>query len=135
MKRIALIALSLMLVSPAFAKRGEGKKGDMQKIFKQLDLSKEQKKELKDVRKSRKDKMKALGKKKKEARKAFKKAMHSNDSDSSLKSLHTKMLDAHTTFKEYKFETMLKTRALLNGSQRKKFSELKGKMRGKRGRD
>lgn len=125
MKHFALIALSLMLVPPAFAKRGEGKRGHMQKIFKQLDLTEDQSKKLKEVRKSRKDKMKSLRKDKKATRKAFKEALHSNASDSSLKKLHSKKLKAHTKFKEYRFETMLKTRALLNDAQRKKFSELR----------
>ncbi len=125
MKHVALIALSLMLVSPAFAKRGEGKRGHMQKIFKQLDLTEDQSKKLKEVRKSRKDKMKSLRKDKKQAKKDFKEAMRSNASNSSLKSLHNKMLKAHKKFKEYRFETMLKTRDLLNESQRKKFSELR----------
>lgn len=131
MKSISLILLSLMLASPALAKRGrgEGKHGQM---FKQLDLSSEQKTELKEIRESRKEKMKALKTTKKESGKTFREAMKADASNSSLKSLHNKMLTAGKQLKKYRFETMLKTRAVLTDTQRKKFGELKKEGRGKR---
>ncbi len=125
MEHSLLIFLSLIIVSPTFAKKEGGKyRGKMQKIFEQLDLSKEQEKELKKLQTSRKDKIKGLRQEKKETRKAFKEAMKSNASESTLKSLHNKMLKANTKFKKYKFKTTLKTRSLLNDSQKKKFSKL-----------
>lgn len=127
MKQSILILLSILLVSPAFAKRERGE-GRM-RIFKQLDLSDKQKESLKEIRKSRKDKMKSLREKKKAAGTAFQDGMTSNLSNSKLKSLHKKMLNSNHDFKSYRFETMLKTRSLLTDAQKKKFSELKSQHR------
>ncbi len=141
MKQMTLILLALLLTAPAFAGKSAGKeehhkghKGKAGMMFKQLDLSKEQKAQVKEIRKSRKEKMKSLHSKKKEARKEFKTAMKANASKSKLRNLHNKILDASKSLKKYKFRTMLKTRDVLTDSQRVKFSKLYAESHKKHGK-
>ncbi len=134
MKKIAAFLICLSLTPAVYAGKGMNKgknKGGKDGIFKQLDLSEDQRKELKEIRSSRKDKMKSLREEKRNSREAFQQAMESGSSDSKLKSLHSKMLSAEESFKSYKFETMLKTRGILTSSQKSKFNELKSQMRKK----
>jgi len=138
MKNLIMYLIIGLLITPsAFArKRGKGgEDGGRQRIFKELGLNDNQKAKMKEIRSSRKAKMKQLKENKKNAREAFKSALGSGSSDSNLKSLHKEMLSAHNNFKTYRFETMLQTRSLLDDNQKKKFHELKSKMRHKRHKD
>jgi Spy/CpxP family protein refolding chaperone len=117
-----------------FAK-GKGHKKDHKKIFKQLELTKEQKVQLKTMRKNSKGQMKSLRTEKKKVRKELKQAMRSNTPDTKLRSLHNEITRLQNKIKDQRFEKMLAIRKILTPEQREKFFDLKSKMRKKRKRN
>lgn len=136
MKNLIVYLVIALLITPSAFARKRGRHGDdgegRHKIFKELDLSADQKVKLKEIRSSKKEKMRSLKDEKRASKKAFKEALQSGSSDSELRKLHKKMLSSHQNFKTQRFEAMLETRAILNDEQKKKFNELKSKMRDKR---
>lgn len=112
---------------------GKGKKrGGMQKMMQALDLSDEQKLQIKEIRDASRGDGQNLKEMAKKAKEDFKAAMASGASDEVLKQKFSVMQDAVQAMKESRFDQMLKIRALLNDEQRKKFQELRQRHRGKR---
>jgi len=131
MKNLLILVVIMSFSSQAFSKgHGGGKKGFM-KIFRQLDLTEEQKNEIKAIRDSKQVKMESLKKASKADKKAFHDALGSIATNSKLKSLRKKMIKSKQAFKDQQFNTMLLIREILTQEQRTKFHELKSKMRGK----
>ena len=136
MKKIISILILLIFTSPlCFAKGGEHK-GHLKKIFKQLDLSKEQKQSLKKLREEKSADMKGLRQQKKALRDSMSEAMMSDASDDQLRSLHkevhSKMANIQSQIKTNRFEKILKIRSVLSPAQRKTFFEMKKKMKMKK---
>jgi Spy/CpxP family protein refolding chaperone len=126
MKTIASLLLPFFVIGFLNAVEAKGhRKG--KGIWKQLDLSKEQKSKLKEIRKSSKDEMKELREKKKAASKAFHTALKNNASDDELRKLHNNMSSIKNQLHEKRFEKMLKSRAILTDAQKSKFAELRVK--------
>lgn len=126
----ALINLRMMalltLILPLFLFSSEGwAKGGHHKIFKELNLSQDQKDQLKEIKKAGKEKVRALRESKKALREKLKQAMNSNTSDSDLRKIHADLQKAEAEMKNLKFEKILSIRAILNEEQRAKFNKLK----------
>ncbi len=131
-------------------KRGGAYKDRMQSIMKQLDLSSEQKEQLKTLRESRKNMMKAKRKEFKENRKAMRgqmkpdmsKFMTANtfDKEAFKKEMHQKF-EAKRAMKENRKTAMLENRAnrmeqmfnILTPEQRIKWIELSKQQKNPRG--
>ena len=142
---LALVAAGL-LASPLAAESGseygegrgkhemrEGKKDRGGKMAKELGLSKDQKKQMKEIREKFKKKMEAHRGEGKAAHEALKKAMadpHSSESD--LRARHEavqKIMQAKGTLK---FEKMLAIRQILDDEQIRKFAEMHKGRHGKK---
>lgn len=124
-----------MLASPALAKKschGDGLNKKEKGPFAELNLSQEQRQEIKKIRQERKDEMQKLKAEKLKAKENFHAALNKNEKDSKLKSLHSKMLKTHNKFKTYKFKTLLESRKVLNEDQKKNFSFSKMQSCGKK---
>lgn len=118
---LVLTLLSTTLVVPlSYAKQGMG-------VFKELNLSQEQKKKLKDIKKAGKESTKELRQSHRKLRQQLQEAMRSETSDEDLRKLNRELRQAEAELKDLKFEKILKIRAILNKEQREKFHELKAK--------
>lgn len=131
MKKIVSILIVLIFASPICFAKGGGKKGHHKKIFQQLNLTKEQKQSLDNIRSEEGNGMKELKMKKRELKNTMDQAMIVDSTDSKLRSLHSEISSVQTQIKTKKFEKMLKIRKILSAEQRKTFFEMKAKM-GKR---
>ncbi len=137
MKKAVLLTLLLnfVLTNPIFAnenkreKRGMGMMG----MLEGLDLTKEQKQKLKEIRKestgsNNRDKIKAM-------REELEKKFGSDAKNSELEALNAKIADAQSQQHKEMFAKLLKIRSILTVEQRKKFQEIqnsrKKKMRKK----
>lgn len=127
------VLLSLFLINPqtSFAKK-EGK-GHMKEILSQLNLSDEQKEQLKAARKENKK----LGKGQKEEIKKLWQQMKDKfgtaASESEMRSLHNKLMSLKSEKREKRFNRIMKIRNILNVEQRKKFQQLRmAKRKGKK---
>lgn len=139
MKYVLTLALVLPLVGMTQNANARGKRGGQGKVMKELNLSKDQKKQMKALKKGKKESMKAQRTKMKELRKSMHEAMKNNASESDLRGKHKALHDAKRSMADARLENMLAVRKILNDEQRKKFHELKAKQwegrKGKRGHD
>lgn len=115
--------LAVSLVAPLSHAKDYKRMG----IFKELNLSEEQKEKLKEIKKTDREDLQALRQSKRELRKQLQEAMKSGTSDEELRKLNNELRQAEAEFKELKFEKILKIRAILNKEQREKFNELKSR--------
>ena len=120
--------------------RGMRRRGPrIQKIFKELNLTKEQKEKLKKQRKEELKKRSKTEKEIHEARQEMQNSFASTKSNKYLKKLHQKFQNLRNKMADLRFEKTMKLRSILTLEQRKKFTEImkpkrnKQKM-GRRGR-
>ncbi len=124
-----MVMFATLMGSNAFAKHHRG-------MMKELNLSEEQRKQMKEIRSANRDQMKSLRTQKKELHEKMQNLLKTNGSDSDLKSLHEKLSQTKAQMGKLRFEQMLAIRKILNEDQRKKFHEMKEKrFRGHRDRD
>jgi len=129
MKKIIMITvLGVLLSTTAYAKGKDFRKKHKQ-IFKQLNLTKEQRSKMKTLRANNKGSMKSLRQQKKKIRQQMNTALSSNTDESKLRSLHSEITKIHGQLKDAKFERMLAIRKILTPEQRTQFFELKKQMR------
>ncbi|MFK8138893.1 MAG: Spy/CpxP family protein refolding chaperone [Bdellovibrionales bacterium] len=132
------ILLALALSSHAEARRGDfdGKGGINKKIMKELNLSSEQKTQIKAIKKEEKKDRRG----KKEFRKELKKSMHQaiidlNEND--MRKIHKQLQDMRMAHSNSRFENLIKLLKILTPEQRVEFAELQKKnkdhRRGRRG--
>ena len=122
--------------SEAFARDGKRKGGGMGKILKQLDLSEDQKEQLKTIRKDNKKMGKADKGKIKELWGQMKSKFGSDASESEVRALHEQIKNLKMEKMEKRFSRIMKIRTILTVEQRKKFQSLrderkKGKRKGR----
>ncbi len=130
MSRISKVFITVMIMSLSLNAMSAGKeRGKHRKmgIMKELDLSAEQRKELKEFRKSSKESKKTTRAEIKSLREQMKKSFQSNASESSLKSMHEKLKTLRSNMADFRFNKMLKIRSILTPDQRAKFYELRSK--------
>ena len=120
---LTAFALAFMIFSHAEARRGGH--GFHRQIFKQLNLSDEQKNKLKEIRSGQKEHMKALRTNKRELREKFHEAIRSNKPEAELRKLHGELQAARNTFHTARFERLLSIRKILTPEQRIQFHELR----------
>lgn len=144
MKKLLLVALlvsSLNIIagddSDSHEKRGFRGKGHMMKLMKELNLSDEQKEQMKALRGDSKNNRKEKRKEIKELKAKLDSLFITDAKDSELIAIHKKIMAIKAEQGESRFEGLLKKRAILTVEQRKKFIELKPKHRrgGFKGRD
>lgn len=131
--KVLFIILSLLIVGNVATA------GDLEKKFvkgeflkKELNLTNEQLKKVREIRKDGKDEMRADWKNFKALKKDFRDAMkNSKISNQELKSRFESFQKARDTFQRKRFEMILKMREILTPDQLEKFLELKQKHRGK----
>ena len=134
MKKTTLIVIGLLLFTPnLYAKKGHHK-NIQRKIFKQLDLSKDQRIELKQIRKSKKGLMQSLREEKRNLKKKMSQAMRNNAQEPRLRRIHKNLMNIQNKIKNSRFETMLAIRGVLTAEQRETYFELKKKMKKQRGK-
>lgn len=97
----------------------------MKKIMAQLNLSEEQKTQLKEMRKENKKMPKANGKSMKEAREKMKEKFASNAPESELRALHEEISKLKAEKADKRFNRLMKMRNILTLEQRAKFQELR----------
>ncbi len=133
---MSIFTLSLLASGQAFArgggKGGEGK-GKFMKFMKELNLTEEQIKKLKEHRKANKDKPKGNRGEMKAYRDEMSKAFINGASDSELKAINQRMQTAQQQMNERRLEKMIFFKNLLTKEQRQKFMDKRksGKGRGK----
>ena len=112
MKTLMILILANLLILPLSYAKGDGHKEMQRKIFKQLDLTKDQRKQLKTMRESRKGVMKGLRSTKKEKREKMLMAMKGDTPEAELRAMHKEMSELHGKMKDQRFEKMLSIRKI-----------------------
>lgn len=131
-----LFVLPLLLAGfQAEAKKDarHGEKG-MARIIKQLDLTDEQKLELKKIKQQDKAESKALAEKLKASRKATKEALNENSSEETLRAKHKEHQKLRNQMDDLRFEKMMSIQKILTPEQKKKFHELMKEKKGRKGK-
>ena len=108
--------------APGFHHGGPG--ADLHRIFAQLDLSADQKAQLKQLHASKMESEKAARHELGEAHKAFAAAMRGNSSDDALRSAHNALAQKREAFEAQRFEDLLQVRKILTAEQRTRFDGL-----------
>ncbi len=103
--------------------RGHGG-GQLHQIFAQLDLTPDQKAQLKALRHQKEGQNRQLHQEMKEAKRAFAAGMQGNDSDDAMRSLHKALAEKREQIAQVKFEELLDVRRILNADQKAKFGQL-----------
>jgi len=121
---VMALTLSATSISISLAKDfGGGMKG----VFKELNLSPEQKEKLKKLREESKDSRKDERDKMKAEKEAFRNKMGGDASDDDLRKDFAKLQEKRNEMAKSRFDHMLKVRSILTPEQRKKFAELADK--------
>jgi len=129
---VGLLALPLAFGAlDAQARRDRGGHGHGDYMFKKLDLTKEQKEKLADLRKNQKGDIKETVKKMRSLREKAKTAFEGTASDSELKAIHQEMKTLRSEIEDQRFQRILAIRSILTPEQRKKFHD--GHQRGMMG--
>lgn len=121
--RVICLSFALMLISQvSFARQGAGKG-----LFKQLDLTSEQKAQLKDLRKSKtsKEDRKAARSEMKALKEKIKVGFSNGESSSTLKGYHSELKAKKSKMMDKRFEKLIKLQGILTKEQMKKYMELK----------
>ena len=127
---IALVSfLMLFWMASAFAEKPNPERDHEGKmaLFKELNLSDQQKAEMKKIHEQNHDAMKEKREAVKQAKDQLKNAMDSNADDSKLRSYFNALQKAQNSAGEQRFEKALAIRKILTPEQRQKFRELKKK--------
>ncbi len=137
MKKLMPLVLAMTFLVPTITLAGKGKGGgegkEMARALKQLNLSEEQKKKLKEMRKANKEKKFESQGELKKLREEMKTKFASDAPESELKAIHAKIKSLRDQKAEARFQKMLTIRSVLTVEQRKKFQELQmGKRKGKK---
>lgn len=132
-RKLSLILCLFMIPSIGLA-RGEHRK-QWKKMMEQLELSDDQKEELREIRKSSKDSHKALKKTIKEKRKTLETLLREDAAEADIRTAHQELQALKQVKVNQRFEKMMSIREILNAEQRKKFHELRPKRKGKHGHD
>lgn len=132
MKNLILLLTAaplLFIANNAQAYRGEHKGPGIEKLVKELNLSDDQKQKLQAVRSKKQEKVKGIRKQMREKRESFRDSMLKNESESTLRTKHNEIQTIRRTLADLKFDTMMETMKILTAEQKKKFIEMRGKMR------
>lgn len=122
-----LALLGLVATAPAFAKPGHGEfagSGFGMGFVQKLDLTPEQREQLKTIRQSGKEQGKALRDAAQEARRALKEAVSGTADDATVTKLFQDMHAKQQAAMNHGFQQLLKVRAILTPEQRVKMREL-----------
>lgn len=138
LKKLLIITLVTLLTLPAFADKGEGKrgkgKGKFAQILKEMNLTEEQLEKIKAHRKENKGKMKPLREEAKTLREELGKAFVNGASDGEINSLNSRLQQNRSKMSDMKISKMIFFKNLLNAEQRKIWHEKKKSWKGKRGK-
>ncbi len=129
LKLLSIISLlSLAGAQAGFAKgyRG-GPHGHHKHWLKELNLTPEQKAQMKEIRAKYKENLQKLRIEKKDARIMLRAALKTSASESKLKQMFADLQKKKQTFAKARFEKILAIRSILTPEQRQKFNGLKGK--------
>lgn len=133
--KIFTLVIVLLLSSSSFA-RGDGKekgKGKFGKFLKELNLTEDQIKKLKEHRKANKDQPRPDRSEMKTLREEMKKAFINGASDSEMTALSNKIQKAKEDMNARRLKKMIFFKNLLTKEQRQKFMEKRKSRRGQRG--
>lgn len=131
---LLMTTTALPMSAEARGRGGEGRGPSAERrLFRQLDLTEEQRTKLAELRKEKSAKMESLRKQMKAAHEKMKAALEADSSDEALKKAHQEVRDVRAQLEDMRFESMLAIRKVLTPEQRKKFADLKqkGPQRGK----
>lgn len=131
MKFASSYFLVLALLVMSFYADAKGHQGEESK-FKKLNLSAEQKKQLKTLRQENQSKGKEIFKQVRQARLKLDKALAGDASESELNSIHEEIKNLNDQKEDLHFQKTMKTRQILTKEQREKFFEMKSKKRKQR---
>jgi protein CpxP len=109
---------------PGFGGPHGGRGGELHAIFAQLDLSADQKAQLKSLRQAKEGQNHQLRHDMKEARRAFAQGMMGNGSDDAMRALHKALQEKREQIATIAFEELLDVRRILTPDQRAKFGQL-----------
>jgi Spy/CpxP family protein refolding chaperone len=99
------------------------------KMLKQLNLTPEQLKKLKEVRDRDQDKMRELSQQSRQANKELRDLMAGNESNDALRTKHNQVLQLQQERQKQHFERMLAMREILTPQQRSQLNEMMQKNR------
>ncbi|RYZ51707.1 MAG: periplasmic heavy metal sensor [Proteobacteria bacterium] len=128
----ALCFVSMLAVSPAQA-RPSSEPVEITKVFEKLNLSAEQKQQMKVMREEMQKNVEANKVAVAAAREKLDSVLDGESSDESIRSAHSELMKQRNELETQQLEHMLKVRALLTPEQRKTFSSLRP--RGKNGNE
>ncbi len=123
---------SMLIMSPALA-RPSSEPVEITKVFEKLNLSTEQKAQLKVLRDEMKKRVEANKVAVAAAREKLDDVLDGESSDEAIRSAHAELMAQRNELETQQLEHMLKVRALLTPEQRKTFSS--SRPRGKNGNE
>ena len=127
MKVLKILVVSMHLIAPmsSYAKGGKHGGKHMKKVLSQLDLTADQKTQIKSLHEGERQNHKQAKEQMKKDKEAFKAAMSdSSVSDSKLKEMHEALINSKIAKMRSKFDKALKIRSVLTSEQQVKFRAL-----------
>ena len=131
--RFALVFCFLALPSIAVAKGGHKKK--WREMIEQLDLTEDQKSQLKEIRQSLKGTRREQRSTLKNKRDILENLLRDDAPESEIRKAHNELQTIKQALMLQRFEKMMSIRAILNAEQRQKFHELRPRRKGRHGND
>ena len=129
--KILMVSSILMIQLPSDVSAGGNEREDKLKILNQLQLTDQQKKQLKEIKERSFSDRKARRKEMRTFRKKMKSLYRSDASDEELRLVHAQLQIGKISRGNTRFERNLQIRKVLNPEQRKRFGEAMAKRKGK----
>jgi Spy/CpxP family protein refolding chaperone len=127
---VAVLGFTLLTAGSALSDERSG--GFLERIKSQLDLSTEQREQLKAIAEPHRENRKAMHEELETARNGLEAALSSSATDQELRTLFETLKAAQEKMALARFEKILKIRAILTAEQRKKFREMLREHEGER---
>lgn len=133
MRGLRILSLVFLMCGPVAYSRQSSEPGEITKVFEKLNLTPEQKSQMKTLREEMQRNVEKNKVAVAEAKAKFDSVLDGESSDEVIRSAHTELVKQRNELETQQLEHMLKVRALLTPEQRKTFSSLRP--RGKNGNE
>ncbi len=133
MRGLRILSLLVLISGPVAMARQNSEPVEITKVFEKLNLTPEQKTQMKTLREEMQQNVEKNKVGVAEAQRKLDSVMDGESSDEVIRSAHTELVKQRNELETQQLEHMLKVRALLTAEQRKTFSSLRP--RGKNGNE